>query len=606
MKNRHPYIIAWFLILCISACSERNGTDTSDRAAAFLDSAQTLSGQSQHAQAVSILDSAMAYSNGNDTLMAYIYAEKANNLMTIGRMEEALPLAKQALSLGEKLNDNEILINQYSTTGIIYRRTNIPDSALMAYRKGIDIARKVDAKDYVANLYNNIAVMFVEQDRYKEGTEYAALATKWAREAKDSIELFSALATKSAAMLRMKRYKESAEAISSEFKNILALGYVPLTLKTASPMLRSLVELGKTAEAQTFMQQIQPALQAADPTSNGAIGILEIQAALLHSQGDYRKELALLNRLDTLTKQNGGIPRERILVSQADCLGKLGDTSAALRLMNKAYALTDSLKNSGMSRQMTEFTVKYKTQEKELMIAQLAAERANQQSLITILILALVLLAAGILFALYRRHIARKENELALQRRFIEGLESERARLARELHDGVCNDLLGVQLALDSGQSNAAQLVRHIMTDVRQISHELMPPRFTMENVAQILSDYMENIPLPDCKVDFRCTPAKDDEQWDTVNTAVSFDIYRIIQELTGNIVRHAKPSFINVTIEKNDGQIHLTVENDGAEGGSDGQGIGLQSMAVRVKSLNGEISHADMGNGRYRVEVEL
>lgn len=163
--------------------------------------------------------------------------------------------------------------------------------------------------------------------------------------------------------------------------------------------------------------------------------------------------------------------------------------------MGEAYNLADSLKNSGMSRQMTEFTIKYKTQEKELMIAQLDAERANQQSLIAILLLILALLAVIVFFVLYRRRITRKENELALQRRFIEGLESERARLARELHDGVCNDLLGVQLALNSGKDNASQMVRHIMTDIRQISHELMPPRFNMANVAQILSDYIGHLP---------------------------------------------------------------------------------------------------------------
>ena len=606
MKNISYHVIAWSIALCTAACSQETKTDTTDRAIALLESAQTLSNQTVNSQALVLLDSAMTLSDGNDTLKAYIYAEKANCLLNSGRMKEALPFAKQAITLAEKLNDYEILINQYTTSGILYRRINLPDSALIAYRKGLDIAEKVDAKDYVANLYNNISVLYTEQDRYKEGIEYADLAIKWAREAKDQIELYSAVATKSAAMMRMGRYKESIEAIAPEFDNILALNHAPIILKSVGPMLRSLVEIGRIDDAQTYMQKIKPILQLADSTNSGVIGILQIETAILHAQGEYRKEIDLWNRLEALAKHNGGIPQNTFLISKSSCYSKLGDTKKALELMTEAYAIADSLKNNGMSRQMSEFTIKYKTQEKELMIAKLAAERANHQTLIAILILALVLLAAIILFTLYRRHITRKENELALQRRFIEGLESERARLARELHDGVCNDLLGVQLALSTGKDNASQMVKHIMTDVRQISHELMPPRFNMENVAQILSDYIDNLPLPDCKVDFRCTPSKDDEQWNTVNTAVSFDIYRIVQELTGNIVRHAKPSFINVVIEKNDSHITLSVENDGAKDNSDGQGLGLQSMGVRVKSLNGEISHTDMGNGIYRVEVTL
>lgn len=595
-----------FAFVCIISCSQGTSRQDTDRVSVLLDSVETLSGRSLNSQALPLLDSALIYSEGNDTLRAYIYAEKANNFLTMGRMSEALPLSQRAIALGEKLGNNEILVNQYSAIGIVYRRLNLPDSAMCAYRRGIDVALKVNAMDYVANLYNNISVMFIEQDRYNEGLEYANLATKWAQEAKDSVELYSALATKSAALFRMKRYSESVAAVATEFPNILALGYVPLTLKCTSPMLRSLVELELIDSALDYMRQIQPSLQMADQASNGVIGIMEIQAAILHSRKEYREELAIWDRLDTLVQTNGGIPRERILFSKADCYAKLGEPQRALVLMGEAYNLADSLKNSGMNRQMTEFTIKYKTKEKELMIAQLDAERANQQSLIAILLLILALLAVIVFFVLYRKRITRKENELALQRRFIEGLESERARLARELHDGVCNDLLGVQLALNSGKDNASQMVRHIMTDIRQISHELMPPRFNMANVAQILSDYIGHLPLSGCQVEFHCTPPQDDAQWNEIHTSVSFDTYRIVQELTGNIVRHAKPSFIHINMKRRDGHIYLSVENDGVVSGNEGQGIGMQSISVRVKNLNGEICHTDSDDGRYRVEVTL
>ncbi|MBO5427945.1 MAG: hypothetical protein J5996_05925, partial [Prevotella sp.] len=127
-----------------------------------------------------------------------------------------------------------------------------------------------------------------------------------------------------------------------------------------------------------------------------------------------------------------------------------------------------------------------------------------------------------------------------------------------------------------------------------------------MANIAQILSDYTGHLPVPDCKMEYHCTPEQDNALWDNIDSSVSFDIYRIVQELTGNIVRHAKPSFINVNMEQRDGHIYLSVENDGVVNDNDGKGIGLQSLSVRVKSLNGAISHTDIGDGRYRVEVTL
>lgn len=58
--------------------------------------------------------------------------------------------------------------------------------------------------------------------------------------------------------------------------------------------------------------------------------------------------------------------------------------------------------------------------------------------------------------------------------------------------------------------------------------------------------------------------------------------------------------------MERRDGHIYLSVENDGVVSSNEGQGIGMQSISVRVKSLNGEICHTDSDDGRYRVEVTL
>lgn len=82
--------------------------------------------------------------------------------------------------------------------------------------------------------------------------------------------------------------------------------------------------------------------------------------------------------------------------------------------------------------------------------------------------------AAGVYYMKNRR---RKEKLAALQSH-IDGIEQERGRLAKDLHDGICNDLYGIEMLLQADTSREELLtdIEKIRTEVRRISHEMMPP----------------------------------------------------------------------------------------------------------------------------------
>lgn len=595
-------------VFSLLSCSQGTPPTTDDDIAALLDSACALTAQSLPERGLPLLDSALNM-EPSDTLRAYILAEKANELVTVGRMAEALPAARQAIALGERLGNDEVLINQYSTAGIIYRRLSMPDSALTAYRQGISVARHSGDKDYVANLYNNIAVLYVEQDRMQEGLAYTRTASKWAIEAKDSIEWLSALATEAAALLRLKRYGEAVNVVARHYNDILRVNYAPLTLKAASPMLRALVETGRLSEAKRWLQRVRPVAQSVPPTSNGALGIDEIEASLLHADHRYADELHLWQRIDTLNRANMSVPPQRVLCAMADCHEHLGNTLSALHCMRRAYAVADSVGKSGTDRQLSEFSIRLRTQEKELQITRLEKEQAEQGTRMAIaigLLVGVVLLLGGIIVAvLARRHMARQRHQLELRRKYIEGLEGERERLARELHDGVCNDLLGLQMLMTSGQAaEAANDLRQIMANVRQISHELMPPRFTKHDITQLLSDYIGHYAVGDCKISFHFT---DSVEWTTLQERKSLELYRITQELLGNITHHAHAKHITINLQLDASEITLRVENDGAQpqAENDRPGIGNQTISNRVKSLKGHLSY-HVEDDRYTVLITL
>lgn len=611
MRRHLRLIILATLIVSLAACNSKpTVTQEQSKAESLLNAASELTAMSRPDSALTLLDSVLNLNGIDDTVHAMAVGEKANNMLILGRMADALPLCRQAISEGERIGSDEVLINQYSTCGIVYRRLGLADSAMWAYQHGIEVSKRVGLKDYVANLYNNIAVMFVETDRLKEGISYAEEAKRWATEAKDTVELFSALATKASALLKQKDYKGARHTIVPHFDEILGTGSTPLALKTASPMLQSCVKLGLIDEADSYLRKLQPVMQKVEPASNGSLGILEIEAALMHAQHNYMGELALWNRIETLCKTNQGVPQQRIMWSKAECMRLTGNTNEALRYMREAYNIADSTKNSDVNRQLSEFSVRYNTQQKELQIVKLnqekATERARLMTVVLVLAVTSMLLAFGIVLILYKRRIANQRYELNLRRKYIEGLESERARLARELHDGVCNDLLGLQILMTtSDKEQTIPILKDIMIGVRQISHDLMPPHFAHADIAKVAADYVTHYPLTNCKINFQAT---DTDRWQHIDQAKAFEIYRIVQELMGNIAKHANAHIINVsmTYEKW-GQIVLEVENDGAQPQlkDSPKGIGLYTTTDRVLGMNGEIKRSET-NGMYKVEIKL
>ena len=611
MRKHLRLIILATLIVSLAACNSKpTVTQEQSKAESLLNAASELTAMSRPDSALTLLDSVLNLNGIDDTVHAMAVGEKANNMLILGRMADALPLCRQAISEGERIGNDEVLINQYSTCGIVYRRLGLADSAMWAYQHGIEVSKRVGLKDYVANLYNNIAVMFVETDRLKEGISYAEEATRWATEAKDTVEFFSALATKASALLKQNDYKGARHTIVPHFDEILGTGSTPLALKTASPMLQSCVKLGLIDEADSYLRKLQPVMQKVEPASNGSLGILEIEAALMHAQHNYMGELALWNRIETLCKTNQGVPQQRIMWSKAECMRLTGNTNEALRYMREAYNIADSTKNSDVNRQLSEFSVRYNTQQKELQIVKLnqekATERARLMTIVLVLAVTSMLLAFGIVLILYKRRIANQRYELNLRRKYIEGLESERARLARELHDGVCNDLLGLQILMTtSDKEQTIPILKDIMIGVRQISHDLMPPRFAHADIAKVAADYVTHYPLANCKINFQAT---DTDRWQHIDQAKAFEIYRIVQELMGNIAKHANAHIINVsmTYEKW-GQIVLEVENDGAQPQlkDSTNGIGLYTTTDRVLGMNGEIKRSET-NGMYKVEIKL
>ena len=150
--------------------------------------------------------------------------------------------------------------------------------------------------------------------------------------------------------------------------------------------------------------------------------------------------------------------------------------------------------------------------------------------------------------------------------------------------------------------------------DIRQISHELMPPNMHFSTLSQMLQAYtfkLSEIKWTDTNEKFTketSSPIKvsfqtnHDYDWALLPQQIGYQLYRITQELVSNLMKHGEPSFLNIALfHTTDKSIELTIESDGLHSAKDfctdeskttsSEGIGLRSIRERIKSLGAGIS---------------
>jgi signal transduction histidine kinase len=185
-------------------------------------------------------------------------------------------------------------------------------------------------------------------------------------------------------------------------------------------------------------------------------------------------------------------------------------------------------------------------------------------------------------------------------------IEQERTKMARELHDGLGSMLSGVKhsftamtrdFELDDKQkllfhSNLGKLNESIK-ELRNISHNMASDALLKYGLETSLRDYCNNASLNSgISVSFTALDTKDLN----INEEKSVHIFRVIQELFQNIIKHSDAKNVVVQISNNNRQLYITVEDDGKgfnlAGTKKQHGIGLKNIETRVKLLKGDLDY--------------
>lgn len=190
-----------------------------------------------------------------------------------------------------------------------------------------------------------------------------------------------------------------------------------------------------------------------------------------------------------------------------------------------------------------------------------------------------------------------KEKNLKLAAQ-IEGAETERARVSKELHDGLGQMLNVIKMNTktliedNTIQKKLVELIDASIEESHKISENLMPSKLQIFDLKSSLKDLCEAFQSDNLKVDFATNLKKGELE------SIKINIYRIVQEALSNIHKHAHAKNVSVQLYKKSNEMRLSIEDDGngfdlkkaqADMGKN-KSHGLLNMIDRVNSMEGEI----------------
>lgn len=197
-------------------------------------------------------------------------------------------------------------------------------------------------------------------------------------------------------------------------------------------------------------------------------------------------------------------------------------------------------------------------------------------------------------------------------------LEKERQRIASDLHDDLGPILSAIKFNINSVESRSGEdteLIRKASVHVdetihriRQIAFNLMPNTLTRKGLVaateELISKIMESLPL---KISCQLNPIPDISQQKSIN------LFRMVQEIIQNTVKHAGASELYITLDVKDKKIVLTTEDNGIgfdyeKVNDQNKGLGLRNLSSRAEIMNGIIA-VETGTGKgvkYTFEIPV
>lgn len=554
--------------------------------------------------------------------IATSYFQLGNLLRTKGETYTAYNHFQVCLDLYKRINDTIGIICAYISIGIIHKNLSEFDSAAYYYSKALEVSEQIGYEDGIGSSLISLGKIYIEIKDYQNAINYLKRSIEFNQRSGNIHD--EALAYENLGIIAdeendqdkaMEYYTKSLE-LNRQIKNEIEVNNLLNNIG---------IVYKKQKNYQKALDNFNSAISVfkRENYSSGLISAMINKATVLGLMGKLQEAMKIYDSCILLTLKSGEREKRRETYENIYLTYKqAGDFEKAFDFFEKYHYLNDSIYTIKKNEVINNLMLKYEKEkdqstililENENLVKDLALKkRTNQRNGYLYSGLGLVLIFS-FTFIFYRQKSLKdkiiadqkilqleEEKKLMAAHAIVNGQEEERKRIANELHDGLGVLLSAAKIQFsaikDKSPENqplidkAAKLIEQAAGDVRKISHNMMPGILTKFGLYEAVEDLFENLNdtrglNADLKIEGETSRMPENKE---------IMLYRIIQEMVNNTLKHAQAKNIRLKMVIQPNQLTIFYADDGK--GFDleekiiSKSFGLTSIQSRVKFINGII----------------
>lgn len=562
---------------------------------------------------VIFLFTSMAYSQNS-------LIKEADNLAESGNLQEAEILLQKIDA--SKLKKSETG-SYYRTKARLYEYKNIIDSAYFNY---IRAKKEYHASGDTGNAMEiNLTLAYIlaanNESLHGDAESYLKEYLSYAQKIKDSSLIAKAYSEIASFKLNPRDKEESLEYFLKAKK---------INNKIKDEELESTINNNLAALYNEYIIQYDSALyyfnkdlvylKSKKDQYGICVNLINQSTAYTHLK-DYKTGLKYLFKADSVSVNKNRLQLKYFIYKQlALNYQQLYDYENAFKTLSLALNYADTLNNEEQNIAINDIQTKYKTKEKELENQLLRSDNETNKILIYTFtgLLAASLIIGFLVFKNAKRkekilkqeklieqqklEKALKEYELQSIDLMLEGQEKERQRIANDLHDNLGSMLATLKLNFENLKirknelreeenrlyQKTDELIEEAYQKVRRMAHAKNAGVFASEGLIPTLKKLAEKISIPG-KLSIEVNAFGFDER---LENKMEIAIFRMVQELSTNIIKHSGATEASVQLTNHDDNINIIIEDNGV--GMDtniigkADGMGLDSIKKKTEQLGG------------------
>lgn len=524
--------------------------------------------------------------------------------------DEAIRIFQQALAVVDSMEHDKRYTPSdvddarsclYGAIGNVYNMQDKAHLAIHYYQLALPIFEKYKWLESQTVLYHNVGELYFLMGNYQEAERNYLMGLSKSSESKDSLMI--ALSQKG--LLRL----------------YINMGDYPKAIKMAGPcysyyharrteevgdyyvVLASMVRLNlmeghkNIAAAKTYAKEALKQVDELGFEDKSNVYAACSEVAMAEKQWQQALDYALQTIHPDSLATSADASCYKLL---AEIYTELGQKAKAREYIQKMHDVMSRYSTDHYQSGLSQMKVLYETEKKEAQIAALDKERGLYRWLLVAAIIAIAaLVAGGILMVL----VQRRKKALLAAKVALDTETKERRILARDLHDSLGSMLSVLRLKIegDTQKDETLRMIDQTATELRRISHHIMPEELLQGGLRTALADFA--ISVPGTQFHFFGN--------DTIRISQDMELvlYRCAYELVNNALKHAAAEHIDIQLMQEEEQISLTVSDDG-KGMSNTppshEGMGFENIRARIGRFNGKLNIVSTENTGTEINITL